>query len=95
MVPLLAWFLAISCLPDPRPLSAPDWSVRGMQALIGLSEPAARAVSTIVLRGIGFALIGVLLSLLVWRRRPTGGIGREALQPQRPILPSPIWLSKL
>ena len=42
-----------------------------MQALIGLSEPVARAVSTIVLRGIGFALIGVLLSLLVrhWRLR--------------------------
>jgi len=68
---LLAWFLAISCLPDPRPLSAPDWSVRIAQASIGLSEPAARAVSTILLRGIGFALIGVLLSLLVrhWRLR--------------------------
>jgi len=68
---LLAWFLAISFLPDPRPLSAPDWSVRNVQAVIGLSEPAARAVSTIVLRGIGFALIGVLLSLLVrhWRLR--------------------------
>ena len=39
--------------------------------MIGLSEPAARAVSTIVLRGIGFALIGVLLSFLVrhWRLR--------------------------
>ena len=69
LVLLLTWFLAISFLPDPRPLSAPDWSVRGMQALIGLSDPAARAVSTIVLRGIGFALIGVLLSLLVWRWR--------------------------
>ena len=68
---LLAWFLAISFLPDPRPLSAPDWSVRIVQAVIGLPEPAARAVSTIVLRGIGFALIGVLLSLLVrhWRLR--------------------------
>ena len=68
---LLAWFLAISFLPDPRPLSAPDWSVRTVQAVIGLSEPAARAVSTMVLRGIGFALIGVLLSLLVrhWRLR--------------------------
>lgn len=42
-----------------------------MQALIGLSEPVARALSTIVLRAIGFALIGVLLSLLVrhWRLR--------------------------
>jgi uncharacterized protein YfiM (DUF2279 family) len=70
-VPLLAWFLAISFLPDPRPLSAPDWSVGIAQASIGLSEPAARAVSTMVLRGIGFALVGVLLSLLVrhWRLR--------------------------
>jgi len=68
---LLAWFLAISWVPDPRPLSAPDWSVRGVQAVMGLSEPAARAVSTMVLRGVGFALIGVLLSRLVsrWRLR--------------------------
>ncbi len=66
---LLAWFLAISCLPDPRPLSAPDWSVRGLRTLIGLSEPAARAVSTMVLRGLGFALIGFLLSRLVWHWR--------------------------
>jgi uncharacterized protein YfiM (DUF2279 family) len=68
---LLAWFLAISWLPDPRPLSAPDWSVRATQALLGLSEPAARAVSTMVLRGIGFALIGILVALLSgrWRLR--------------------------
>lgn len=39
--------------------------------MIGLSEPAARVVSTMVLRGVGFALIGVLLSLLMsdWRLR--------------------------
>ena len=36
-----------------------------MLASIGLSEPVARAVRTIVLRAIGFALIGVLLSLLL------------------------------
>jgi len=40
-----------------------------MRALIGLSEPAARAVSTMVLRGLGFALMGFLLSRLVWQWR--------------------------
>lgn len=42
-----------------------------MQSLLGLSEPAARAVSTMVLRGIGFALIGILVALLSgrWRLR--------------------------
>ena len=69
---LIAWLLVVCYLPDPRPLSAPDWFVRGLQSMIGLSDPFARAASTILLRGLGFAMIGVLLAVnvrhwsLVW-----------------------------
>ena len=70
-VVLIAWFVAISTLPDPRPLSAPDAAVRGLRSLIDLSEPVARAVTTIALRGIGFALLGVFLAFIAarWRSR--------------------------
>ena len=62
---LLAWFVALCIIPDPRPLGAPQWSVRAMQSLVGLPEPGARAVATIVMRGIGLGLFGILLSLSV------------------------------
>lgn len=70
-VVLVAWFVAISTLPDPRALSAPDAAVRGLRSLINLSEPVARAVTTIALRGIGFALLGVFLAFIStrWRSR--------------------------
>jgi hypothetical protein len=48
---------------DPRPLGAPEWAVSAMQSMIGLSEPAARAVATISLRAAGVGMIGVLLAL--------------------------------
>lgn len=60
---LLIWFFVLCFVPDPRPLGAPEWAVKAMQSLIGLSEPGARAVATIVLRAIGIGLIGILLSL--------------------------------
>ena len=50
-------------VPDPRPLGAPEWAVEVLRSLIGVSEPAARAVATIALRAAGVGLIGVLLSL--------------------------------
>lgn len=59
---LLAWFLLISLLPDPRPLGAPDWAVNMMRSLGGFSEPAARAVATIVLRASGIGVFGILLA---------------------------------
>lgn len=62
---LLAWFLLISLLPDPRPLGAPDWAVNMMRSLGGFSEPAARAVATIVLRASGIAVLGILASLVL------------------------------
>jgi uncharacterized protein YfiM (DUF2279 family) len=60
---LFIWFVALCVVPDPRPLSAPEWSVGVMRSLIGLSEPSARAVATIVHRATGMGLIGILLSL--------------------------------
>jgi uncharacterized protein YfiM (DUF2279 family) len=62
---LLIWFVALCFVPDPRPLGAPEWSVRAMRSLLGLSEPAARAAATIALRGIGLGLIGVLFALFL------------------------------
>ena len=50
-------------LPDPRPLGAPDWAVNMIRSLGGISEPAARALATIVLRASGIGVLGVLLSL--------------------------------
>ena len=60
---LIIWFLVLCFVPDPRPLGAPEWAVDSMRSMIGLSEPEARAVATIVLRALGVGLIGVLLSL--------------------------------
>ncbi len=62
---LLAWFVALCLVPDPRPLGAPEWAVGAMRSLLGLSEPGARATATIVLRGIGLGLIGVLVALFL------------------------------
>lgn len=60
---LLGWFVILCIVPDPRPIGAPEWAVGGIGSLTGLSEPAARAVTTIALRGIGLGLFGLLLSL--------------------------------
>jgi hypothetical protein len=60
---LLAWFVALCLVPDPRPLGAPEWSVRGVGSVTGLSEPASRAVATIALRATGLGLTGILVSL--------------------------------
>ena len=62
---LLAWFLLISLLPDPRPLGAPDWAVNMMRSLGGFSDPTARAVATIVLRASGIVVLGILASLVL------------------------------
>jgi len=68
---LTAWFVAISTLPDPRPLSAPEFAVQGLRSRVELSEPVARAVTTIALRGVGLGLLGVLLAFIAarWRSR--------------------------
>jgi len=58
---LLAWFGVLCLVPDPRPLSASELAVNGVRLLLGVSDPIARAFATIALRGMGLALIGVLL----------------------------------
>ncbi len=68
---LVLWFIVLCVVPDPRPLGAREWAVSGLRSIIGISEPAARAVATIALRGVGLALIGVLLSLALKRVRLT------------------------
>ena len=65
----MLWFIALCVIPDPRPLGAREWAVSGLRSIVGISEPAARAVATIALRGVGLALIGVLLSLALKRVR--------------------------
>jgi hypothetical protein len=58
---LLAWVAALCIVPDPRPLGASEWAVDGMRSVLGVSEPMARAIATIALRGMGLAVIGILL----------------------------------
>lgn len=65
---LIAWFAAISILPDPRPLSAPEWIVGVFQAIFDMSDAVARAVTTVALRGIGFGLLGVFLAIAAVKR---------------------------
>jgi hypothetical protein len=59
----LAWFVFLCVVPDPRPLAAPDAAVRLLRGTIGLSDPAARAAATIILRAAGLSLIGVFALL--------------------------------
>jgi hypothetical protein len=58
---LLAWFVLLCLVPDPRPLGASELAVKGVRLLVSVSDPTARAIATIVLRGMGLAVIGVLL----------------------------------
>ena len=65
---LFAWFVALCIFPDPRPLGAPEWSVRavrGLGGLGGLAEPMARALATLILRAAGFGVLGILISLVL------------------------------
>lgn len=62
---LAVWLIAMCILPDPRPLSAPDWSIRIVQSLIGQSEPKSRFVAAIILRTLGIGMIGVLTAMSV------------------------------
>ena len=64
---LLLWCLILCFVPNPRPLGAPDWAVDAMHATLGISEHSSRAVTTIVLRACGLAIIGVFLSLSLLR----------------------------
>lgn len=71
---LIAWFIALCLVPDPRPLGAPEWAVKVMQKLLGVSEPAARTLATIALRGIDAAGIGILLVQIFRRMKKVGAV---------------------
>ncbi len=58
---LLTWFLVLCLVPDPRPLGASELAVKVVRVLLRVSDPIARAISTFALRGMGLAVIGVLL----------------------------------
>jgi hypothetical protein len=60
---LLIWLIVLCVVHDPRPLGAPEWAVGLVCSLTGISEPTSRVVVTFALRGVGMALIGVLLAL--------------------------------
>jgi len=58
---LLAWFVVLCLVPDPRPLGTSELAVKGVRLLAGVSDPIARAFATIALRSMGLVVIGVLL----------------------------------
>lgn len=62
---LLAWFVALCFIPDPRPLAAPQWAVSLVHSVTNLAEPSARAVATISLRAIGMIGLGILVAMLL------------------------------
>lgn len=58
---LIIWFLLISLLPDPRPLGAPEFVTKSVESALNVSHQVAAIFSTIALRGMGLAVIGILL----------------------------------
>lgn len=60
---LVVWCALLCIVPDPRPLGASDGAVNLVRSILSVSEPTARALATIALRGCGLTVIGVLLSI--------------------------------
>ena len=60
---LVAWFIVLCVLPCPRPLSSPEWLIRLVRSVTGLSEPYGRLVSALAFRSIGLFFLGGLISL--------------------------------
>jgi hypothetical protein len=69
MAALAAWTLVVCFVPDPRPLSAPEWIVAAVRSVSGAGEPAARALATLALRAGGLALLGALVTRALGARR--------------------------
>lgn len=68
-VGLVLWLVMLCTLPDPRPLAAPDWTVRLLGRTAGLGEPKARFAATALLRGAGAGIVGLLLAVALSGRR--------------------------
>lgn len=62
-VGLGVWLVILCVVPDPRPLGAPEWTVRLAVRMAGFSEPTARFAATALLRAAGVGLVGVLLAI--------------------------------
>ncbi|MDF3128742.1 hypothetical protein P0Y35_05995 [Kiritimatiellaeota bacterium B1221] len=59
---LAALWLAILCwIPGPHPFNAPGWAVTLIRSGTGVSAPLAGIFATFILRGLGFATLGILL----------------------------------
>ena len=83
-IALLGWLAALCLLPDPRPLGAPTWSVQAVQSLTHLSESTARLAATIVQRGVGIGMVGILLTMSLrhvdlWRLAASALLGSPIL----------------
>jgi hypothetical protein len=59
---LVFWLLGMIFLVEPSPLQTPESMVGMVQSLLKLSEPQARVFASIILRGFGIGMIGVLLA---------------------------------
>lgn len=68
-VGLVLWLVMLCTLPDPRPLAAPEWTVRLLGRTAGLGEPKARFAATALLRGAGAGIVGLLLAVALSGRR--------------------------
>jgi hypothetical protein len=66
---LVLWLVMLCTLPDPRPLAAPEWTVRLLGRIARLGEPQARFAATALLRGAGVGFVGVLLAVALSGRR--------------------------
>lgn len=62
---LLAWFVVLCFIPDPRPLAAPEWAVSIVRSATNFSEPTTRAVASVALRAVGIIGLGILVSMLL------------------------------
>jgi hypothetical protein len=62
VIGLLIWLMGLIFLVEPSPLQTPASMVGAVQSGLRLSEPQARVFATIVLRGFGVGMIGLLLA---------------------------------
>lgn len=62
-VALVIWFMVLCILPCPRPLSSPEWLLRLVRSVTGLSETYGRLVSALAFRSAGMFLMGGLIPL--------------------------------
>jgi len=59
---LLVWLVGLIALAEPSPLQTPGSMVGVVQSVLRLPEPQSRVFATMILRGVGIGMIGVLLA---------------------------------